>query len=197
MTTSITPTTELEAINTMLSCIGAAPVSDLETTGDSSVYTARNILNETSRSVQQRGWHFNSEEDYPLTRNGDNELVLPQNTLKVLAAADYRADFDVVQRGTRLYDRKEHTFTFTKDIEVDIVFCLTFEDLPEAARKYILIKAAQTFQGRVQGAETAFKFTSVELEDAWKDLRDAEADTGNLNMYTGSASMRELVNRFL
>ncbi len=196
MTTN-TPTSELEAINTMLSCISSAPISDIESTGDAAVYTARNILNETIRSVQQRGWHCNSEEDYPLARTTAGELVLPQNTLRVSASKDYQDDFDVAHRGTRLYDRKNHTFTFTKDIKVDIVILLPFDELPEAMRKYIVIRAARTFQGRIQGSVETFRFTTEDLEEAWRDLRDAEADTAKLNIYTGSRSMQEMVDRFV
>jgi len=195
--TPITPTTELEAINTMLSCISEAPINDLETTGSASVYTARNILAEVSRTVQQRGWHFNSEEDYPLVRNTDNELVLPQNTFRVSVSRDHRYDFDVTQRGNRLYDRRAHRFTFEKDLKVDIVLCLPFTDLPEAARKYILITATRTFQGRIQGSETVYKFTTDELVAAMRDMMDAENDTAKHNIFTGSYSMIEMVDRFV
>lgn len=190
-----TPTSELEAVNTMLSCIGEAPISDIETTGSVRVDQAKAMLNEISRTVQQRGWHFNSEDDYPLVRNGTGELVLPTNTFRVCAAREHRADYDVVQRGTKLYDRKNHTFTFTVDLKVDIVLCLPFEELPEAARKYINIFAARTFQGRVQGSEAVYRFTSEDLGMAARDFWDADVSTSKANMFTGSASMLEMIDR--
>lgn len=55
--TSPTPTTELEAVNTMLSGIGEAPVNSLsEVTADVSL--ARHILNEVSREVQLEGFQL-------------------------------------------------------------------------------------------------------------------------------------------
>lgn len=191
-----TPTSELDAINTMLSCIGEAPINDLTTTVSVSVNTAKNVLNETIRSVLNRGWYFNSEEDFPLVRDSNNELVLPTNTLRVRAAREFW-DLDVAQRGNKLYDRKNHTFQFEKDIKVDIVIMLPFEDLPEAARGYITILAARTFQGRMQGSETVYKFTEDDLSRALVAMQDAEADTAKYNIFTGSVTMQRMVNRMI
>ena len=51
MATQITPTTELQAVNTMLSVIGEAPVNSITGTTTVDVSVAKNILNETSMSV--------------------------------------------------------------------------------------------------------------------------------------------------
>ena len=52
MATQITPTTELQSVNTMLSTIGEAPVNSITGTTTVDVSTAINILNETSMSIQ-------------------------------------------------------------------------------------------------------------------------------------------------
>ena len=52
MSTRITPTTELQAINIMLSVVGEAPVNSITGTTTVDVSTAKNILDETSMSVQ-------------------------------------------------------------------------------------------------------------------------------------------------
>ena len=61
MTTQITPTTELQAVNTMLSAIGEAPVNSISGTNNVDVSVAKNILDETSLSIQSEGWNFNTE----------------------------------------------------------------------------------------------------------------------------------------
>ncbi|UIL29739.1 hypothetical protein LZK75_11385 [Rhizobium leguminosarum] len=105
----LTPTTELEAINLMLSVIGESPVNTVEDTGLVDAVVARQILIQSSRDVQLVGWHWNTEIDYPIAASfPEGELTLPPNTLKVdTAGAD--AGLDLVQRGNRLYDRKNHT----------------------------------------------------------------------------------------
>lgn len=56
MATQITNTTELQAINTILSIIGEAPVSSITTNIGSDVSIAKQILDESSISVQTKGW---------------------------------------------------------------------------------------------------------------------------------------------
>lgn len=148
----ITPTTELEAVNECLENIGQAPVSTIA--GDLGVDTqiALNFVRKVNREVQSKGWHWNTEKDYPISPNGDNDILLPSGTLAVDSTAEDR-DRDVVQRGPRLYDRDNRTFSFQKPIKLKIVIALTFEDLPETARRYIALKAARVFQNRIESRE--------------------------------------------
>jgi hypothetical protein len=195
MTTSTTPLTELEAVNVLLSCIGEAPVNVLDDTGLVDVATARATLGEVSRLVQNRGWNFNCEQKYPLTRNVDGELHLPANTAKVKPSADF-SDLKLTQRGTRLYDRENHTFVFTKDITVDLTVLLPFDELPQAARHYITLRAARVFQGRVQGAETNYRFTEDDEAQALVDFSDAESDTGDYNVLSGTWGVAQILDRY-
>ena len=146
MTTVLTPTSELEAINTILSVIGESPISSLsEVSSVADAVTAQSILSEVSRQVQTKGWHFNTEKDFELTPDTYNkEILVPTNALRVDSMGDDR-EMDVVQRGNKLYDRKKHTFQFDKSIKCDLVVLLPFDQLPQAARHYITIKAARIF----------------------------------------------------
>ena len=58
---SLAGTTELEAVNTMLSMIGEAPVNSLTGTLPLDATIAKNTLTEISREVQAAGWHYNTE----------------------------------------------------------------------------------------------------------------------------------------
>jgi hypothetical protein len=78
---STSPTTKLEAVNTMLSTIGEAPVNSLAT-GLIDAETAETILNNVSREVQARGWNFNTEYDYTFSPNVDGEIDLPANIIR-------------------------------------------------------------------------------------------------------------------
>lgn len=148
----ITPTTELEAVNECLANIGQAPVSTIS--GDLGVdaQIALNFVRSVNRELQSKGWNWNTEKNYPLTPNVDLDILLPSNTLAVDSDGNDRGR-DVVQRGPRLWDRDNLTFRFNKPINVEITFALTFEELPETARRYIALKAARIFQNRVEGRE--------------------------------------------
>lgn len=192
--TTITLTSELEAVNIMLDCIGEAPVSSLATSGLEDVAKARATLDEVSREVQQSGWHFNSEEDYPLIRDGSGNITVPTNTLQIKET--YRSsDIDIALRGQRVYDRKGHTYVFTKDLTVDIVFLLDWEELPQPARNYIAIRAARRFQTRSFGSESKHKFSQEDEQAAWVNLQDTEGETAGHNILTGSYSVYQIIER--
>lgn len=185
---TLTPTTELEAVNLLLSTIGEAPVSTLETTGLADVARARDFIHTTSRAVQVRGRHFNTEEEYPLAPTMDQEIVLPFNTLSVRPAAR-SAWRNVTQRGSRLYDITNQTYTFTDKIYVRLVLFLAFEELPEAARWYIAVSAARRFQAHVMGSDTLFKFSEYDERLAEAMFLSDEADRANLNILSSEPGL--------
>ena len=117
MPTSPTPTTELEAVNTMLSGIGEAPVNSLsEVTADVSL--ARHILNETSREVQLEGFQWNVEDNYPLTPDIHGLIKLHPSIVRVHFREP--SDRELTIRGNQVYDRINHTFTFPQGTAI---FC--------------------------------------------------------------------------
>ena len=63
-------TTQLQAVNSMLSTIGEAPVNSLDS-GLVDAETAETVLNEVSRDVQSFGWNFNTEPDYVFNPNSE------------------------------------------------------------------------------------------------------------------------------
>jgi len=76
-------TTELEAVNTILSAIGEAPINSLSGTLPIDATQAKNLLTEISREVQAAGWHYNSFYDYTLSRDTDNKIPLADNIMRV------------------------------------------------------------------------------------------------------------------
>jgi hypothetical protein len=190
MTTVLTPTSELEAINTILSVIGESPISSLsDISSVADAVTAKSILSEVSRQVQTKGWHFNTEKDFELSPDTfSKEIVIPSNALRVDAMGDDR-EVDAVQRGSKLYDRVNHTFQFTKSIKCDLVVLLPFDELPQAARHYITIKAARIFQSRTVGSEALYQFTAVDEKDALLDLKRNEGITGDYNILTSNPTV--------
>ena len=79
MTTQITLTSELQAINTMLSIIGEAPVSSITENIGADVSIAKQILDESSVDIQSKGWNYNTELSYPLPLDSDSKVPVPTN----------------------------------------------------------------------------------------------------------------------
>ncbi|MGD9727131.1 MAG: hypothetical protein AB7P76_11265 [Candidatus Melainabacteria bacterium] len=190
MTTTPPLLTELEAVNVMLSVIGEAPINTLTGAATVDVIQAKAILSQISREVQTAGWHFNSEKEYPLVPDINQEITLATNMVRV--DADQYPELDVVQRGLRLYNRKDHTFKFEKTVKAEVVFLLSFEEIPQVARQFIVIRAARIFQDRMVGSDVLHSFTAVDEQKALADLKDAEGDTGDYTIFDHYDAYRPL-----
>lgn len=190
--TTIALTSELEAVNTLLHAIAEAPINTLAVTGLADVSAARSTLDEISREVQLVGWHFNTEEEYPLPRDSSNRITVPANTLKCVIQG---TSIDITQRGLRLYDKTNHRDTFTEDLKGRVVVCLPWDELPQVARHYIMVRASRIFQARTLGSDTQFSFSSDEEKTARKNLDETEGETGNYNMFSGSNSVTAIMER--
>lgn len=195
MTTIVTPTTELEAVNLMLDVIGESPISTLENSAVVDAVKAKAVLSEVSRAVQTKGWHFNTEKGFELVPTVfEKEIIVPANCLRIDTVYP-DGGIDAVHRGTRLYDRRRHTYQFDKSVKADMVVNLQFEELPEAARRYIAIRAARVFQSRMVGSESLYQFTAEDERDARADLKKAEGITGDYNILTDSWAVRRVIDR--
>lgn len=187
-------TTELDAVNIMLGTIGESPINSIEAaSGVSDAVIARQILNEVSIQVQEEGWHFNVETNFELTpAYPSKEIFVPDNCIEV-DAEDTRVD--VAIRGNRLYDRIKHTYEFESAIKCNIVLLLPFEDLPQAARHYVTIRAARVFQQRVVGSQVLGTFTEKDEMRARMALRRYESKTADYNILTGNYSVMRTLDR--
>jgi hypothetical protein len=192
MTFLITPTSELEAVNECLENIGQAPVSTIA--GDLGVDTqiALSFVRKVNRELQSQGWFWNTEKDFPLTPGGDDNILLPSNTLAV-DTTGASVGIDAIQRGSRLYNRTDHSYTFTAAVYVELTVGLTFEELPETARRYVALRAARIFQDRIEGGVS--QSDATDEESAWASLMADQLRTEDVNVLSGSFGMFQTLNR--
>ncbi len=195
MTTQITPTTELQAINIMLSVIGEAPVNSITGTTSVDVSTAKNILDETSMSVQSQGWHFNTHENYKnLALDQDSKIPLPSNCVKADASKNFRY-INVTLRNGFLYNLETHTDVFTTVPEVDLVLVQQFEQLPEYARQYITQKASRRFASRFLGDAQIVQLIGQDENEALMAFHQADSQETDVNMLEGDSNTYSIINR--
>ena len=178
----------------MISVIGEAPVNSL---GGSAVpvtvVQAENTLDETNRAVQSEGWHFNTEHEYVLTPNtSDSQIILPNNTLRVDLDPQLYTDTDPVQRGNKLYDRKNHTDVWSKEVKASITFDLPYEELPEQFRHYIAVKAARIFAARFLGSREIEGFATRDEIEAKARAIDADSETADRTIFDNYSVLRVL-----
>lgn len=187
MASLIAPTTELEAVNACLMNIGESPVSSI--TGQISVdaSTALAMVRNTTREIQTHGFYWNSELNFSISPNAEDKLQLPINTLKVDSSGD-DIQKDLVARGRYLYDRVNHTYTFTDPVTVELIVALNFEEMPEAARRYVTVRSSRIYQERVMATPTLSSFNTVDEDFARAQLLAENISVEDNNMLTDSLS---------
>lgn len=184
---SLSPTTRLQAINTMLTSIGEQSInSDTDLGGLQDASIASDILDNVSRSVQSKGWTFNTDLNVELSGDQTGQINLGQNVLRIDTTKQVRDnEMDIIERGRKLYDRlgKGYLIGIGEKVKVDIVKMLNFEDLPEPARRYITLRAARIFHDRVVGSGTLHQFYMEDENTAWRNLLDYEGEIGDYNIF--------------
>ena len=174
-------TSKLDAVNTMLSSIGEAPVSSLSS-GLIEAEIAESILNTIDREVQSMGWHFNTELNKSFAQTPAGEILLPADILRADATLKANAP-NLVQRGLKMYDRVNHTFIVGTNAALDVVVQLVFDDLPEVAKRYIVLRATRIFQDRVVGSNTLHSFQEKDEQQALVQLKDFDKAADDHNIF--------------
>ena len=197
----LTTTTRLQAVNTMLSVIGSAPVNQLtgpNAPNSADVAIAMQILDEVSLNIQSRGWHFNTEENVTLTADPVTaEVVVASNVLLVDVDYPDNDGLDITLRGNKLYNRKTNSFQFTGPVEkIRLIRALEWDDLPQAARHYITIRAARIFQDRVVGSEKHHGFTQQDEFVAMSNLKKYEGEVADHSIFDNYDVYRVIDRRY-
>ena len=193
---TVAATTELECINIMLAAIGEAPVSSLTGTVPVDVRIAQSTLTEVNKQVQAEGWSFNTEIDVTLTRNASNNIVLGTDVLRVDAQTHDHPSIDPIQRGLKLYDRKNNTFIFDEDLKCTVVYFRSFDELPEQARSYMTIKAARIFVDRLVSDQSLRTYTQEDEIRARSVLMETDLSNADHNMLIGDPAISDAISTF-
>lgn len=134
--------TELSSVNSILGAIGQSPITTLDYTNPE-ISFVKHLLDEANTDVQNEGWVFNRELHYPFTPNANNQIVIPNNILRMdIYENDIYRSSNVIKRDGKLYDKEKHSYEFTGKISADIVWKFPFEDLPSVFKRYITYRAA-------------------------------------------------------
>ena len=187
-------TQELPAVNQILQSCGQAPVTTLDQTNPD-VAIAYQTLLEVSREVQAEGWSFNKEYNYEMTPDNNNEIRIPNNMLQIdLSQTAANMDKDVIRRSGKLYDKANHTYTFTDKVECDITWLFDWVDIPTPIADFITARAAAVVSSRIVGDGTQYQI--LQQKEAFTRAMAMEYEcnqgdytyfghSGKTNTYTG------------
>jgi hypothetical protein len=187
----LTPLTELEAVNELLRAISESPVSSLSTTTTTEVTIAKAIMSAKNRDVQLEDWYFNTDYNVSLSRDSNNEILLPSNVVSFVSPTE-----DFTDRGGKVYDRVNRTTVLTQNItNATIKSILDFEDLPQAARAYITILAARQIQQDVIGQVSADRENLEEVARSRAALLNEDSAQASMNVGNATPAMFNAVRR--
>lgn len=133
---------ELLAVNTILGCIGQAPVTALDFENPE-VFLVYQLLNNVRIDTLSEGWNINTEAGVKLTPVDTNGRVYaPSGTLRIDGAGEtVDKTTNIVVRDGALYDKNKHDYC-DEQVTVNIVWDLEYDKLPAVFQRYITARAS-------------------------------------------------------
>jgi hypothetical protein len=174
--------TELDAVNQILSSVGQAPVTTLDLQNPE-VSIARNTLIEMSRQVQGEGWTFNTERKLDMARDQNNKIVWPSDYITIDGNEYHNGQYDIVKRAGYLYDRYKHTSIFTENLKCDVVKYFNFIDLPQPVQAYITAKAARMCATKMVGDAQLNQLLAEQEAQTRANIIEYECQQGDYSYY--------------
>jgi len=182
--------TELDAVNSILMSVGETPVNTL-TVQSPEVAIAQKTLRQVCREIQAEGWSYNTENQYPIDLDTNNQCIIPNNVLQLdLNIFEHGKDYDIVRRSDngvmKVYDKKNHTFTFENcsKLYFDIIWMLDFEDLPQAFKDYISIRASRIASNRMINSQPSAKLLEADEAAARALAMEYEMKQSDHNIFS-------------
>lgn len=176
--------TELDAVNQILSSVGQAPVTTLDLQNPE-VSIVLNTLREVNRQIQSEGWVFNTERDYEMQPDSStNQILYPYNVLQMDANVKYHKNqYDLVRRSGKLYDRLKHTYQFTEPVHVDLTWYFDFTDVPPPIQAYIVARAARMCATKLIGDQEINKLLAEQEIYTKAAALEYECNQGDYSMF--------------
>jgi hypothetical protein len=162
----------------------------VETQTNPDVAIALNTLREVSREVQAEGWSYNTEFDYKITPDSNNEIRIADDVLQMDLNQGYPENIekDAIFRGGKLYDKKAHSYKWTAEtVYVDIVWYFDWESIPQPIQAYIVARAAAIVSSRIVGDSNQYQILQQKELVTRSQAMEYECNQGDYTFF-GSPS---------
>jgi hypothetical protein len=162
----------------------------VETQTNPDVAIALNTLREVSREVQAEGWSYNTEFDYKITPDSNDEIRIADDVLQMDLNGGYPENIekDAIFRGGKLYDKKAHSYKWTAEtVYVDIVWYFDWESIPQPIQAYIVARAAAIVSSRIIGDANQYQILQQKEGVTRSQALEYECNQGDYSFF-GSPS---------
>lgn len=194
---TVAATTELEAVNIMMAAIGESPINTLSGTLPADAVMAQTTLAEINKEVQSEGWSFNTEIDVTQARDSNTQHIsIGNDVLRIDPNIHHHSEVDAIQRGLKLYDRLNNKYEFEEDLVCTVVYFREFTEIPEQARRYIVIRAARFFVDRLVGDEGLRTYTKQDEIKARSVLIETDLANADHNLLRGDPSLTSVFGTY-
>jgi hypothetical protein len=179
-------TSKLEAVNTMLSLIGEAAVNSLTTNLSADVALAIRTLDEQDRQLQLRGWNWNTDHEVSITPDSDGRYVWQTDWIRFDVDDQFaQTDVNIERRGGYLWNAAKNTDVFTQgSFKGTLTRYIDWDDMPERARNYVMVRSARIFLTRTLGDESRAGYAIDDERHAKIALEEAETEQAEYNILT-------------
>lgn len=189
-------TSILDAVNQLIFSLGEAPVATYDPSPSTDVDGALICINEADKAVQRKGWEWNRDYNVSYTPASDGTIQVGPNCMR--AVLSYAASGNmglnsyngqgvkVVLRGQKLYDQTNQTYTFTSPLLLDTISRMTWDEIPESYRAWIVLDALRRFQSSVQQSAVKLQFNEQDLKEARANAEAEQDDESKQNAITGN-----------
>ena len=176
--------TELDAVNQILSSVGQAPVNTLDIRNPE-IYIIIETIKEVTKQILIEGWTFNTERGVVLAREASSNRIPVTSTMLSVDINDetHKGKYDIVVREGYLYDRISHTNEFLEDITADIVWAFDYRHLPSAVQSHIVAKAARICAIKMVGDSELNQLLAEQEATTRASLIEAECQQGDYSMF--------------
>lgn len=181
----------LQDVNRLLRTAGLMTIDSIDITMPD-IEIAVDTLETVDREMQSEGWYFNTEFQYTITRDVNDELVLPTNYLDARMSTN-----KWTARGLKLYDLENHTFTLAADEDDDIVIqeiilLIDHVDAPVVYQNAMLAEAAARFFTEIDGDQLIARTLMQKAQSTKFVLRQRDLQRKHVNGLNNSAAAKLL-----
>lgn len=217
----LSPTSELAAVNRLLSAVGEAPISDLINSTRVDVALAAELLTQASIEAQAIGWKFNQEFGMEIAPSGTiswvdsdgfttqlNVFGPPADLLRFsVSSTTGQESLDLVIRPPRkfsglpavFYDRDKNRDGLDPAsfgvLYIDPIWHFEWDVLPETCRRYITVRAARQFIEQRVGSRELSGYGDKDEAFALRALYEDQGDEDEYNMFDSADIGRILLGR--
>lgn len=142
------------------------------------------LINEVLLELCSKGWYFNTTKNFELIPDSLGFINLSSSILRLDSKNGY------IKKSGRLYDPFKQSFIFEKNILVDLVILVDYQDLPEIAKNYVNIKSNRRFinllsskLGKDKYRNLIQRYSDKDEESAFIDLKIENNKSAKLNIF--------------